>query len=88
MPAVPEPKAAGVCILVLRLPDHPLAVTVLNFGRDDVSEEIDLGAVGRDAAGPWVDILTGRPAGPSAGGRLSVRLPALSGTTLVLTGGK
>ncbi|MFO0927365.1 MAG: hypothetical protein U0736_10040 [Gemmataceae bacterium] len=31
--AVPEPRTAGVCVLVLRLPDHPLAVTVLNFGR-------------------------------------------------------
>ena len=30
--AVPEPKAAGLCVLVLKLPDHPLAVTVLNFG--------------------------------------------------------
>jgi hypothetical protein len=62
-------------------------VTVLNFGRDDVAEEIDLGAAGRDAAGPWMDILTGRPAGPAAGGRLAVRLPALTGTVLVPTGG-
>src|SRR3954468_24296924 len=35
--AVPEPKTPGLCVLVLKLPDHPLAVTVLNFGRDDAA---------------------------------------------------
>jgi maltose alpha-D-glucosyltransferase/alpha-amylase len=86
--AVPEPKAPGVCVLVLRLPDHPLAVTVLNFGREDAAEEIDLGEAGRDAAGKWVDILSGKPAGPAGGGSVTVRVPALTGTTLVLTKGR
>jgi hypothetical protein len=84
--AVPEPRAAGLCVLVLKLPGHPLAVTVLNFGRKDAAEEIALG--GKDAAGEWVDILTGRPAARSAAGSLEVRVPALSGTTFVLKKGR
>jgi maltose alpha-D-glucosyltransferase/alpha-amylase len=76
---VPEPKSAGVCVLVLKLPDHPAAVTVLNFGRDDVTEAIEV----RTDAGEWIDILTGQPAGRAEAGRLTVRLAALSGTTLV-----
>ena len=51
--AVPEPKAAGLCVLVLKLPDHPLAVTVLNFGREDVEAEIDLGDAGSRPASGW-----------------------------------
>ena len=83
--AVPEPKTRGLCVLVLKLPDHPLAVTVLNFGREDAAEEIDLGDAGPTAAGEWVDILTGKPAGRAAGGRLRVGVAALSGTTLGLS---
>lgn len=86
--AVPEPKAAGLCVLVLKLPDHPLAVTVLNFGREAVAEEIDLGDAGKGVGGEWVDILTGKSTGPAAGGRLQVSVPALTGTTLVLAKGK
>ncbi len=86
--AVPEPKAAGLCVLVLRLPDHPVAVTVLNFGRQEVSEEIDLGGAGKDGAGRWVDILTGKPVGTGTGGKVPVHLPALTGTTLVPAGGR
>jgi trehalose synthase len=83
--SVPEPKTAGLCALVVRLPDYPLAVAVLNFGRDDAAEEIDLGDVGRDAAGKWVDILTRKPTGSAAGRRVAVRVPALTGTMLVLS---
>jgi len=82
--AVPEPKAAGLCVLVLKLPDHPLAVTVLNFGREDVSEEVNLGDVGKGLTGEWIDILTGKSLAPSCGGRVTVRVPALTATTLVL----
>ena len=53
--AVPEPKAAGLCVLVLKLPDHPLAVTVLNFGREEVDG-------GDRPAG------AGEGGGPAAGG--------------------
>ena len=84
--AVPEPKAAGLCVLVLKLPDHPVAVTVLNFGRDDAAEEIDLGDAGKAVGGEWVDIVTGKTVGPAVGGRVAVRLPPLTGTTLVPTG--
>lgn len=85
--AVPEPTAAGLCVLVLKLPDRPLAVTVLNFSRADVSEDVDLGPAGKAMAGEWVDILTGKPAGRAADGRLRVSVPALSGTTLVASTG-
>jgi maltose alpha-D-glucosyltransferase/alpha-amylase len=83
--AVPEPKTAGLCALVLRLPDYPLALTVLNFGREDVTEEINLGDVGQVPPGRWLDIQTGKPGGSSTGGRVAVRIPALSGTLLVLS---
>ncbi len=86
--AVPEPKTPGLCVLVLKLPDHPLAVTLLNFGREDVDEQVDLGPAGKDAAGEWIDILTGKPAGTAAGGKLKASVPALSGTTLVFVKGK
>jgi maltose alpha-D-glucosyltransferase/alpha-amylase len=84
--AVPEPKSPGVCVLILKLPDHPLAVTVLNFGREDVTEEIDLGAAEK-GGGEWIDILTGEKT-PGGEGRRKVRVPALTGTTLVFTPGK
>jgi maltose alpha-D-glucosyltransferase/alpha-amylase len=86
--AVPEPKAASLCVLVLRLPDRPLAVTTLNFGREDVEEELDLGEPGKSHRGRrCTDLLTGRPAGEISGeGRLRVRVPALSGTTFLIEG--
>src|SRR5262249_46323495 len=40
--AVPEPRASAACVLVLKTPQHALAVTVLNFGRDPLDEVIDL----------------------------------------------
>ena len=36
----------------------------------------------------WTDIPTGKPVGPAGGGRVAVRVPALTGTTLVLTSEK
>jgi maltose alpha-D-glucosyltransferase/alpha-amylase len=85
-----DSKASSLCVLVLRLPDHRLALTVLNFGRRDLEEELDLqncapwlGEVRRGRH--WTDILTGRDKGPATdAGRLPLRIPALSGTTLVL----
>jgi maltose alpha-D-glucosyltransferase/alpha-amylase len=86
--AVPEPKASSLCVLVLRLPEHPLAVTVLNFGQKDVEEELDLRGVGKVSEDElrgraWTDFLTGE-AVSSGEGRLRLRVPALSGTTLLL----
>jgi trehalose synthase len=79
--AVPEPKDRGVCLLVLKLPGRDAwAVTALNFGRAEMTEELDLAAVpGLDAAavrGRAVkDAVTGRPAGAvSDAGRLTIRL--------------
>ncbi|HEY1375565.1 MAG TPA: hypothetical protein VGF55_02165 [Gemmataceae bacterium] len=88
--AVPEPKDRAVCLLVLRLPDRPLAVTALNFGRGPAAEDLDLSHLpGVDAGqlrGQTVrDILAGADLGPVPdSGRLSIRLDALSGTTLVI----
>ncbi len=86
--AVPEPRHSALCVLVLRLPDRALAVTVLNFGRRAVEEELALGGLAGvpEAAlrgGEWVDLLSGKRAGA---GRLTARVPALSGTTYVLGG--
>jgi maltose alpha-D-glucosyltransferase/alpha-amylase len=84
--SVPEPKNREVCLLVLRLPGYPLAVTALNFGRRAVVEEVDLSRLpGHRAGRPVIDILSGAAVGPVAdSGRVTIRLGALSGTTLVV----
>jgi maltose alpha-D-glucosyltransferase/alpha-amylase len=88
--AVPEPNNSGLCLLVLRLPDRSPAITVLNFGRKDADEGLDLKSVGKGTgndqrAHEWIDIRTGRKVGPANGaGRLRLQVPALSGTTFVL----
>src|SRR5207248_9669061 len=89
--AVPEPQSSAVCLLVLRPPGRPLAVTALNFGRSEAREEIDLAAVPGVAAGALrgrrvVDALSGAAGEVSAAGRLTVRLGPLAGTTLVVEG--
>ena len=67
------------------LPDHPLVVTVLNFNRSDVAEEIKLGDIPKSARGNWQDIVSGEAIGPlHEGRRLPVHLTPLSGTTFVL----
>lgn len=87
--AVPEPQAAGLCVLVLKLPDHSLAVTVLNFGRESAGADLDAGQKGKTPGndrrgGSWVDILTGRSAeGLKGAGGARVRVGPLSGTTFV-----
>jgi maltose alpha-D-glucosyltransferase/alpha-amylase len=86
---VPEPRSTALCVLVLRLPEYPLAVTMLNFGRKDVDEAIDLGGL-RDPMhnglpGTWVDFQTGHPVATAAKtDTLRLRVPALSGTTWLL----
>lgn len=83
--AVPQPKSKAVCVLVLRTPEHPLAVTVLNFGRGPVEEEIDLArVVGKDRAdrATWTDMLTGEAAG--SGAKLRAKVPGLTGTTFLM----
>jgi maltose alpha-D-glucosyltransferase/alpha-amylase len=85
--AVPEPRGSALCVLVLRTPEYALAVTVLNFGKQPIDEEIDLtGLADRAKAGlkggRWADLLTGKETGAEAG-RLRVRVPALAGTVFV-----
>ena len=77
----------------MRTPEHALAVTVLNFGRKEVSEEIDLTDAAKKAdadaeGGTWSDLLTQKQIEGAKAGRLRVRVPALTGTTFVLRGGK
>jgi maltose alpha-D-glucosyltransferase/alpha-amylase len=88
--ATPESKDRGVCLLVLRLPEKAgYAVTALNFGRKPVELDLDLGAINalpaNDVRGRRVtEIITGEAAGEVSDGRLSVRLPAVTGKTLVI----
>jgi trehalose synthase len=89
--AVPEVKSPGVCLLVMKLPGRDaLAVTALNFGREAVAEELDLAKAAGVAAeklrgGKAADILTGEGGGEvTDAGRLTVRLEALAGRTLVI----
>ncbi|MBO0699857.1 MAG: hypothetical protein J2P46_15775, partial [Zavarzinella sp.] len=82
--AVPEPCGPGLCVLILKLPDYPVAVTVLNFAREATGIDLDLGELARRVPdGDWTDIMTGKAAGTARGGRLQLQLPALAGTTLV-----
>jgi maltose alpha-D-glucosyltransferase/alpha-amylase len=88
--AVPEPRANAACVLVLRTPEHALAVTVLNFGREPLDEEIDLTGISGKAkadlkGGRWADLLTGQEVVAEAG-RLRVRVAALTGTVFVPAG--
>ncbi len=80
--AVPESRAKGLCVLVMKTPAHPLAVAVLNFGREEVDEEIDLGK--RTGTGTWSDVMGGEA--PKGGGGLRARLPALSWAVYVKKG--
>src|SRR5262249_54798731 len=92
--AAPEVKNPTVAVLVLKLPeDKGFAVTGLNCGRSEMEEELDLARL----PGLSVEGLRGRQvqdavAGEAEGevsetGRLIVRLPALTGKTLVIRGG-
>ena len=88
--AAPESKALGVCVLVLRLPEKAgYAVTALNFGREPIELDLDLGAIKGlppdDVRGRRVtEIITGKAAGEVNDGRLPLRLPAVTGKTLVI----
>jgi hypothetical protein len=72
-----------VCILVLRLSDHPVAATVLNFGREDVTENVHLEIAGRDFSDSRTDVASRESADTSVGGHLAIRIPAVRGTILV-----
>jgi trehalose synthase len=90
--AVPEGVPEGVCVLVMKPPGHPLAVTALNFGRARADVEVDLGKVkgvraSELAGAALTDVVAGKSAGKVGGrGVLRLRLEALSGKTLVVKG--
>jgi hypothetical protein len=92
MLAVPNVGNPGVCVLVMSLPDSAgLAITALNYGRNDAAVEVDLTQAGIPAesiAGkPARDIVADQDAGVvSDSGRLAVTLDALSGRTIVIMG--
>ena len=88
--AAPDLKERGVCVLVLRLPEKAgYAVTALNFGREPVELDLDLGAIkgvpADDVRGRRVtEIITEKAAGEVNDNRLALRLPAVTGQTLLI----
>jgi maltose alpha-D-glucosyltransferase/alpha-amylase len=75
--AAPTPKNKALGVLVFALPGGHHAVTVLNFGRTDAAEAVDV--KGRS----WTDMLTGARVAGGARGHPVFRVPALTGTTFV-----
>lgn len=92
MNAVPNVGNPAVCVLVMTLPDSTdLAVTVLNYGRETTSVEVDLTLVppGIPAASlsgqAGHDIVANQDIGAvSDTGRLTVQLEGISGRTIVV----
>jgi maltose alpha-D-glucosyltransferase/alpha-amylase len=91
--AAPQTKNPGVCLLILKLPDGgACAVTALNFGRAPVEETVNLAAVPGVSADALrgakaVDVISREASGGVDGaGRLTIKLDALSGKTLVIQG--
>ncbi len=89
--AVPEPDHDALCLLVLALPGTPrYAITALNFGREPVTEPIDLHSIDRLPAkqleGRTVsEAVSGHDEGTiSDQGRLTVTLGPWEGKTLIL----
>ncbi len=89
--AVPEVENDAVCLLVMRLPGRPrFAITALNFGTSPVEETLDLTVI-RERP---LENLPGRRAINAINGkedsrvsdraRLTIRLDAVSGKTLVI----
>lgn len=89
--AVPDVDNPAVCVLVMRLPDsEDLAITVLNYGRDGTSVEVDLADVTELPADSFAgalahDAVSERDAGQvSEDGTVSIELDALTGRTMVI----
>ena len=88
--AVPEPDHNALCLLVLALPGTPrYAITALNFGREGVTEHLDLHLIDRLPA----DQLEGRTVSEAVSGhdegtisdqgRLTITLGPWQGKTLI-----
>jgi maltose alpha-D-glucosyltransferase/alpha-amylase len=88
MAAAPEVDNQAVVVLVMKLPDDAgVAVTVVNYGREPTSVDVDLSKVDAlpnvDGQGAR-DIVADKDAGVVAGNHLKVDLEALAGRTLVM----
>ena len=87
---VPETIDPELCALVLQLQGRPrLAVTLLNYGRSDLDTVLDLSGITllAESTGTWryQDALGYQKAGTLGKAlKLPVRLPALTGTFLIL----
>jgi trehalose synthase len=92
MLAVPNVGNPSVCVLIMQLPDsEDLAITALNYGRQNVSFDVDLtqvppGIPAELLAGKAAhDIVADQEAGAvSDAGRLNVALDSLTGRTIVV----
>jgi trehalose synthase len=91
MLAVPPVGDRGVCVLVMGLPNSQgVAVTALNYGRNESSVDVDLNnlpgiSVGSIKGKMAHDIVANQDTGiVSDAGHLTVKLDALSGRTIVI----
>jgi maltose alpha-D-glucosyltransferase/alpha-amylase len=83
-----EPKSKGLCLLLLRLPGEEIALTALNFGRQEVDEVIELPQKFVDhkseaKSGVWMDIISGKEFKSGGSRSIRIQLPGLYGTTCV-----
>jgi hypothetical protein len=80
--AVPRVQAAGLLVMVHRLPDKKgIEVTAINFGATPVTEDVVIDAA--QAGGAVTDLLAGKPAGKLAGKRLTIVLAPREGKALL-----
>jgi trehalose synthase len=91
MNAVPPTGNKAVAVLEMTLPDNSFAITVLNYGKDSASVQVDLtqippGIPAMQVAGQNAqDIVADQSAGTvGSDGKLSIDLDALAGKTLVV----
>ena len=94
MNAVPPVSDASVAVVVMTLPNSDLAITLLNYGRNATSVDVDLKQVppgfpaGVIGGLDTVDVITGLSAGAvSSSGFLTIDLERLAGRTIVVKRG-
>jgi maltose alpha-D-glucosyltransferase/alpha-amylase len=90
--AVPNVGNSALCVLVMTLPDSKgLAITALNYGRTDSSFDVDLSQLpglgaGSNSGKMAHDIVADKDvAAVSSGGKLTLKVPSLSGQTVVIS---
>jgi trehalose synthase len=86
--AVPDVGDDAVCVFVMKLPDARVAVTALNYGREETMVTVDLSAAAPDSGniggGAPRDIIADEEVGSLSGMELTVPIDALTGRTLVV----